>query len=229
MSKIRVVTATSLFDGHDASINIFRRLFQKQGFEVIHLGHNRSVVEVVETAIEEDAHAILVSSYQGGHNEYYTYIIDLLKEKKAEHIMVFGGGGGVILPTEIETLEKYGVARIYHADIGRQLGLHGIVDDIHQRISEKIDSLNITDNLKSINIASLNTKTVNDISKLITLLENFSDHQIVVDYKKQLKEKSESQNQSIVLGITGTGGSGKSSITDELVNRFIKVSPDIHF
>ena len=228
LKKIRVVTATSLFDGHDASINIFRRLFQKQGFEVIHLGHNRSVLEVVDTAIEEDANAILVSSYQGGHNEYYTYVIDLLKEKKAEHILVFGGGGGVILPTEIKKLEAYGVARIYHADIGRQLGIHGIVDEIQQQITKKVALKNEIDDLRFIDIDSLNTGSVKKISKLISFSENYGDNPAFIECKKHIKVKSESQKQSLVLGITGTGGSGKSSITDELVNRFIKVSPDIH-
>lgn len=227
MKKIRVVTATSLFDGHDASINIFRRLFQKKGFEVIHLGHNRSVKEIVETAIEEDANAILVSSYQGGHNEYYAYMIDLLKEKKAEDILVFGGGGGVILPAEIEKLEKYGVARIYHADVGRQIGIHGIVDEIQQKIIADHGAKNKIDDLKNIEINALNTNEIKNLATLISCSEDYADDAIFAEYRAQIKLKSNSQKQSVVIGITGTGGSGKSSICDELINRFIKVSPDI--
>src|SRR6056300_1402901 len=126
--KIRIVTAASLFDGHDAAINIMRRIIQATGVEVIHLGHDRSVEEVVNTAIQEDANAIAMTSYQGGHNEYFKYMYDLLKEKGAAHIKIFGGGGGTILPFEIEDLENYGIAKIYHPDDGRAMGLQGMIN-----------------------------------------------------------------------------------------------------
>lgn len=225
LNNIRVVTATSLFDGHDASISIFRRLLQKKGFEVIHLGHNRSVIEVVQTAIEEDANAILVSSYQGGHNEYYSYVIDLLKEKKAEHILVFGGGGGVILPAEIEQLETYGVARIYHADVGRQIGIHGIIDDIADKITQKKATINPVKQIEQINLSALSSEKPYEIAQLISGFENHSDSQSIAAIKETLK--AQDTKSATVLGITGTGGSGKSSVTDELINRFTKVSPDI--
>ncbi|MEL6485157.1 MAG: cobalamin B12-binding domain-containing protein, partial [Bacteroidota bacterium] len=129
-NKIRIVTAASLFDGHDAAINIMRRIIQATGVEVIHLGHDRSVAEVVDCAIQEDANAIAMTSYQGGHNEYFKYMFDLLKEKDAGHIKIFGGGGGVILPKEIETLMDYGITRIYSPDDGRKMGLQGMINDL---------------------------------------------------------------------------------------------------
>src|SRR5678815_5588734 len=128
--KIRIVTAASLFDGHDAAINIMRRILQSKGAEIIHLGHNRSVHEIVETAIEEDAHAIAITSYQGGHIEFFKYMKDLLEENGCGHIKIFGGGGGTILPTEIEELQQYGIARIYSPDDGRKLGLEGMIEDV---------------------------------------------------------------------------------------------------
>lgn len=131
--KIRIVTAASLFDGHDAAINIMRRIIQATGVEVIHLGHDRSVEEVVNCAIQEDAHAIAMTSYQGGHMEYFKYMFDLLKEKGAGHIKIFGGGGGTILPAEIEELHAYGIARIYHPDDGRAMGLQGMINDMVSR------------------------------------------------------------------------------------------------
>lgn len=131
--KVRIVTAASLFDGHDAAINIMRRIIQSTGVEVIHLGHDRSVEEVVNTAIQEDANAIAMTSYQGGHIEYFKYMCDLLKEKGAEHIKIFGGGGGVILPDEIKELQDYGVTRIYSPDDGRELGLQGMINDLVKR------------------------------------------------------------------------------------------------
>ena len=129
-NKIRIVTAASLFDGHDAAINIMRRIIQATGVEVIHLGHDRSVEEVVNTAIQEDANAIAMTSYQGGHNEYFKYMFDLLDEKGASQIKIFGGGGGVILPEEIKALEKYGITRIYSPDDGRKMGLQGMINDM---------------------------------------------------------------------------------------------------
>ena len=133
-TKIRIVTAASLFDGHDAAINIMRRILQSKGAEIIHLGHNRSVHEIVETAIEEDAHAIAITSYQGGHVEFFKYIKDLLDESGCGHIKVFGGGGGTILPTEIEELQQYGIARIYSPDDGRRMGLEGMIEDLISRL-----------------------------------------------------------------------------------------------
>lgn len=131
--KVRIVTAASLFDGHDASINIMRRIIQATGVEVIHLGHDRSVEEVVNTAIQEDVNAICLTSYQGGHNEYFKYMYDLLKEKGAEHIKIFGGGGGVILPSEIKELMDYGISRIYSPDDGREMGLQGMINDLVEK------------------------------------------------------------------------------------------------
>src|SRR6187431_1322861 len=129
-NKVRIVTAASLFDGHDAAINIMRRIIQSTGVEVIHLGHDRSVEEVVNTAIQEDANAIAMTSYQGGHNEYFKYMYDLLKERGCSHIKIFGGGGGTILPSEIDDLHKYGITRIYHPDDGRSMGLQGMINDV---------------------------------------------------------------------------------------------------
>src|ERR1700749_2322207 len=128
--KVRIVTAASLFDGHDAAINIMRRIIQSTGVEVIHLGHDRSVEEVVNTAVQEDVQAIAITSYQGGHNEYFKYMYDLLKERGCGHIKIFGGGGGTILPSEIEELHNYGITRIYHPDDGRALGLQGMINDV---------------------------------------------------------------------------------------------------
>ena len=143
-NKVRIVTAASLFDGHDAAINIMRRIIQATGVEVIHLGHDRSVEEVVNTAIQEDANAIAMTSYQGGHNEYFKYMYDLLKEKGAGHIKIFGGGGGVILPTEIAELEAYGITKIYSPDDGRALGLQGMINDLVKRSDYAVGDI-ITD------------------------------------------------------------------------------------
>jgi methylmalonyl-CoA mutase len=219
-----VLTAASRFDGHDVSINIFRRLLQEKGAEVIHLGHNRSVQEVVQSAIEEDVDAVLVSSYQGGHNEYFRYLVDLLKEKGADDILIFGGGGGVILPSEINALEEYGVERLYHAEDGRELGVHGIADDIISRIHRKRSNYNPVEKIKN-EIKKLTPQNKFLLGKILSAYESF----------KHISEFNELDNKvsalpdhaSIVLGITGTGGSGKSSLTDELVLRFLKTSPDI--
>ena len=167
--KVRIVTAASLFDGHDAAINIMRRIIQSTGVEVIHLGHDRSVEEVVNTAIQEDANAIAMTSYQGGHTEYFKYMYDLLKEKGAEHIKIFGGGGGVILPEEIKELQEYGITRIYAPDDGRELGLQGMINDLVKQSDYAIgDKLNgEVDNL-----ASKNDKS---IARVISSAENFPD------------------------------------------------------
>ncbi|MDX1470469.1 MAG: cobalamin-dependent protein, partial [Flavobacteriaceae bacterium] len=217
--KIRIVTAASLFDGHDAAINIMRRIIQSTGVEVIHLGHDRSVEEVVNTAIQEDANAIALTSYQGGHNEYFKYMYDLLQKKGAGHIKIFGGGGGVILPEEIKELMDYGITRIYSPDDGRQMGLQGMINDLVEK-SDTTDQLTLKENQK-IN-GELKEKDSQKIARLITIAENEHDKfekifsQINADDKKA---------QPLVLGITGTGGAGKSSLVDELVRRFLMDFP----
>ncbi|MDF1676118.1 MAG: methylmalonyl-CoA mutase family protein [Vicingaceae bacterium] len=209
-NKIRIVTAASLFDGHDAAINIMRRIIQATGVEVIHLGHDRSVDEVVNCAIEEDANAIAMTSYQGGHVEYFKYMYDLLKEKGCEHIKIFGGGGGTILPSEIEELEAYGICRIYHPDHGREMGLQGMINDMIQKCDNSTPALPKTDNLTN----SLKNKNIPTIARLISLAENRHE-----DFEKAFS--SVSLGTAPVLGITGTGGAGKSSLVDELVRRFL--------
>ena len=211
-NKVRIVTAASLFDGHDAAINIMRRIIQATGCEVIHLGHDRSVEEVVNCAIEEDANAIAMTSYQGGHNEYLRYMYDLLVEKGSSHIKIFAGGGGTILPSEIKALEKYGITRIYHPDNGREMGLQGMINDL----IKKSDFL-IGEKLKG-NISDIKDKNINAISRMISAAENCPN-----EHSKTLKEikRLASTSKSPVLGITGTGGAGKSSLVDELVRRFI--------
>ena len=213
-NKVRIVTAASLFDGHDAAINIMRRIIQSTGCEVIHLGHDRSVEEVVNCAIEEDANSIAMTSYQGGHIEYLKYMFDLLKEKNADHIKIFAGGGGTILPSEIKELEEYGITKIYHPDDGRKMGLQGMINDLVKQsdftLGEKIN----TDNL----IEKLSKKDTNTIARLITAVENYP--KIHVDTLSLIKEEAE-KSETPVLGITGTGGAGKSSLVDELVRRFI--------
>ena len=211
-NKIRIVTAASLFDGHDASINIMRRIIQATGVEVIHLGHDRSVEEVVNTAIQEDVQAIAMTSYQGGHNEYFKYMYDLLKEKGASHIKIFGGGGGVILPEEIKDLMDYGITRIYSPDDGRQMGLQGMINDLIMKsdfpIGQQLNG----------QVKKLESKNASAIARLISSAENFPE------VAKESLDKIHSQNKSTkipVLGITGTGGSGKSSLVDELVRRFL--------
>jgi len=222
--RIRVVTATAIFDGHDVSVNIFRRVLQARGLEVIHLGHSRSVDEVVQSAIEEDADAILVSSYQGGHNEYFKYIVDQLKKYHAENILVFGGGGGVILPSEIKDLQKYGIERLYHADDGKTLGIDGIAADLIDRIEKQRTERQTHKPGPKTDIFDVHPGNSRSIAKLISVMENGTESE-----KEQLRAKLTENDKgcSSVLGITGTGGSGKSSITDELVNRFLKVSQDV--
>ncbi|MFA5557380.1 MAG: methylmalonyl-CoA mutase family protein [Flavobacteriaceae bacterium] len=216
-NKVRIVTAASLFDGHDASINIMRRVIQATGCEVIHLGHDRSVEEVVNTAIQEDANAIAMTSYQGGHNEYFKYMYDLLKEKGAEHIKIFGGGGGVILPEEIKELEDYGITKIYAPDDGRAMGLQGMINDL----VEKSD-FPVGDKLSN-EIELLAEKNPKAIARLISSAENFPE------VSKEVFDKIHESNKDSkipVLGITGTGGAGKSSLVDELVRRFLIDFPE---
>ena len=211
-NKIRIVTAASLFDGHDAAINIMRRIIQATGVEVIHLGHDRSVEEVVNTAIQEDANAIAMTSYQGGHNEYFKYMLDLLHEKGASQIKIFGGGGGVILPEEIKALENYGITRIYSPDDGRKMGLQGMINDMIKQCDFP------TGNQLKSTIADLPKKNNADLANLISAAENFPDkHKELLETIK----KSASKSKIPVLGITGTGGSGKSSLVDELVRRYL--------
>ncbi|WP_111706712.1 methylmalonyl-CoA mutase family protein [Lutibacter citreus] len=211
-NKIRIVTAASLFDGHDASINVMRRIIQATGVEVIHLGHDRSVEEVVNCAIEEGANAIALTSYQGGHNEYFKYMYDLLKEKEASNIKVFGGGGGVILPEEIKELMDYGITRIYSPDDGREMGLQGMINDM----VEKSDFA--TGEFIDFNIEELANKNSHQIAKTISGAENFSEKHI--NFISEIRKRSK-QSKIPVLGITGTGGSGKSSTVDEIVRRFL--------
>jgi methylmalonyl-CoA mutase len=211
-NKIRIVTAASLFDGHDAAINVMRRIIQSTGVEVIHLGHDRSVQEVVDTAIQEDANAIAMTSYQGGHTEYFKYMKDLLKERGAAHIKIFGGGGGVILPEEIEELHAYGIDRIYSPDDGRELGLQGMINDLVER-SDFPTGKNLNGEIKEIS-----SKDAKAIATLISGAENFPEEsKAILDQVHQLADKVETP----VLGITGTGGAGKSSLVDELVRRFL--------
>ena len=229
MTNIRLITAAALFDGHDVSINIFRKLMQKRGAEVIHLGHNRSVKEIVTVAIQDDADAILVSSYQGGHNEFFKYMIDSLKKMGAENILVFGGGGGVILPSEIEALEKYGVEKIYHAVDGQKIGIDGIADDIINRVKKykKKNYSNDSTVVSDDEIKKNNVKNHFKIAKQITFFEDNIGNSETVKPVRKLFAKND-RKKSIVIGVTGTGGSGKSSLIDELINRVLKIIKDIH-
>jgi isobutyryl-CoA mutase len=220
---IRFVTASSLFDGHDASINIMRRILQASGAEVIHLGHNRSVEEVVNAAIQEDAQGIAISSYQGGHVEYFKYMYDLLKEKGAPNIRIYGGGGGVIIPREIKELHDYGIAWIFSPEDGRTMGLQGMIN----RMLEECDFPTVTADHAE-HIEKLPSGDVNAISKLITLAELHVDsNRETAAAAESLLEKVKTLTKEIpVVGITGTGGAGKSSLTDELIRRFINELPD---
>ncbi|MBO74491.1 MAG: methylmalonyl-CoA mutase [Flavobacteriales bacterium] len=215
--NVRIVTAASLFDGHDAAINIMRRIMQRSGCEVIHLGHDRSVDEVVNCAIQEDAQAIALTSYQGGHMEYFKYMKDLLDERGAGHIRIFGGGGGTILPAEIEELHAYGIERIYHPDDGRSMGLQGMINDLVKRSDfttiEGADSLSEEFN-------ALSRASSRAIARCITAAELDPD-----GFQKAFRATHSDIPQVPVLGITGTGGAGKSSMVDELVRRFLAAFP----
>lgn len=215
---IRIVTAASLFDGHDVAINIMRRILQSTGAEVIHLGHNRSVAEIVDCAIQEDAQGIALTSYQGGHNEYLKYMYDLLKERGA-NIKIYAGGGGTILPTEIKDLEEYGIDRVYSPDDGRSMGLQGMINDVIQGCDFSTLKSGVTDidNLLKESLDNLEPSNPKAIGKLITAAENYDE-----DYEKIQSTLLAKINREIpVLGITGTGGAGKSSLIDELVRRFL--------
>ncbi|MBS1612570.1 MAG: methylmalonyl-CoA mutase family protein, partial [Bacteroidetes bacterium] len=214
-TKVRIVTAASLFDGHDAAINIMRRIMQAKGAEVIHLGHNRSAQEIVEAAIQEDAHAIAITSYQGGHTEFFKYMFDLLKERGCGHIKIFGGGGGTILPTEIEDLHAYGITKIYSPDDGRHMGLEGMIQDVIDKAAavEQLKNKNLNGELNTLNPSDWKT-----IATAITLAEDGKFSTI----KDKLNTSPSGRTGGVpVLGITGTGGAGKSSVTDEIVRRFL--------
>ncbi|KPA09611.1 ArgK protein [Candidatus Magnetomorum sp. HK-1] len=224
-NNIRVVTATSLFDGHDASINIMRRILQDSGVEVIHLGHNRSVAEIVDAAIEEDVQGIAVSSYQGGHTEFFQYMVDLLKERGASSIRIFGGGGGVIVPDEIALLERYGVCKIYSPEDGASMGLQGMINDMIKRMDF---STTDTFQMESIDWSTLSPKNHSLIARLITYAEQHKDENDPVNktLRKLLSDHAPSPSPP-VIGLTGTGGAGKSSLVDELILRFLRDEKDV--
>ena len=214
-NNVRIVTAASLFDGHDAAINIMRRIMQSKGAEVIHLGHNRSVAEIVECAIEEDAQGIAITSYQGGHVEFFKYMKDLLNENGCGHIKIFGGGGGTILPSEIEELHKYGITRIYSPDDGRHMGLEGMIEDVVSSCDFPMNgNFPIKGELKLDEF-----RDIRKIARAITNVENGQKNSIELNLEKD-------SAQPPVLGITGTGGAGKSSVTDETVRRFLNTYSD---
>ncbi|MFC2111337.1 methylmalonyl-CoA mutase family protein, partial [Bacteroidota bacterium] len=211
-NHIRIVTAASLFDGHDAAINVMRRIIQSTGVEVIHLGHNRSVKEIVDCAVQEDVQAIALTSYQGGHLEYMKYMYDLLEEAGCGHIKIVGGGGGVILPEEIKELHAYGIDRIYSPDDGREMGLQGMINDV-----VKMSDFPTGKDIK-VEVEDLKKKDINSIARLISAAENFPES--VRDLLTKLSENG-IKKDSPVIGITGTGGSGKSSLVDEIVRRYL--------
>jgi len=212
VNHIRIVTAASLFDGHDAAINIMRRILQSSGAEVIHLGHNRSVQEVVDCAIQEDVQAIAITSYQGGHMEYFKYMFDLLKERQCGHIRIFGGGGGVILPHEIEELHAYGIARIYSPDDGRQMTLQGMINDLLIKCDFAVGKNENRD------MELIRRQDFREVAGLISAAENFPDQNLSL-FENIAAEAA--TKRIPVLGITGTGGAGKSSLVDEIVRRFL--------
>src|SRR5258705_1127411 len=228
-SKIRIVTAASLFDGHDAAINIMRRIMQSKGAEIIHLGHNRSVAEIVECAIEEDVQGIAVTSYQGGHIEFFKYMKDLLNENGSGHIKIFRGGGGTILPSEIEVLHAYGITKIYSPDDGRHMGLEGMIEDVIKQCGsslpaspEKEGEADTQDKANNNGKYALGEwRDIKTIAKAITLAENDEPYKYLLNGNSEQKALSEDKVSSMgedlegaVLGITGTGGAGKSSVPD---------------
>ncbi len=218
-TNVRIVTAASLFDGHDAAINIMRRILQSKGAEIIHLGHNRSALEIVETAIEEDAHGIAITSYQGGHVEFFKYIKDLLDQNGSGHIKIFGGGGGTILPAEIEELHAYGITRIYSPDDGREMGLEGMIENVIECCKAPVEkAIAATVGKNALDEA----KDIITIARAITAAENGGDYAAAI----KILKANNNNTQIGVLGITGTGGAGKSSVTDEIVRRFLNTYTD---
>ncbi|HZC87186.1 MAG TPA: cobalamin-dependent protein, partial [Steroidobacteraceae bacterium] len=215
---LRFVSAASLFDGHDAAINMIRRLLQARGAEVVHLGHNRSVADIVRAAIDEDADAIAVSSYQGGHNEYFTYMVDMLRERGYAHVRVVVGGGGTIAPHEIEALERYGVEKIYTPEDGRRLGLAGMIDDVFARIGAV--------RKPPYEFRPLNARDHGLIARTISVLEGADYEGSGGAQVEQIRRALARSRQRVpVIGITGTGGAGKSSLTDELLARVVRQFP----
>jgi len=240
-NKIRIVTAASLFDGHDAAINIMRRILQATGVEIIHLGHNRSVHEIVNCAIQEDVQAIAITSYQGGHIEFFKYMYDLLHERGVGHIKIFGGGGGTILPEEIKELHEYGICRLYHPDDGRAMGLQGMINDLLEKCDFPTGNLNIEKWQQSMKEAYGDSgdhperRILTDIkryisdralARLVSAVEN--SPKLVQPIMDAVHDKLKNLVVAPVLGITGTGGAGKSSLVDELVRRFLMDFPDKH-
>ncbi len=215
---VRFLTASSLFDGHDASINIMRRILQSSGAEVIHLGHNRSVEEIVRAAIQEDVQGVAISSYQGGHVEYFKYVIDLLRKHGASHIRVYGGGGGVIIPSEIKLLEDYGVAKIFSPDDGRRLGLQGMINCMLRECDVPPRAVQ-----QALDISHLSVDRMDEVSAWVTKAEEGATAGFTAETLEKLRLRA---HHAPVLGITGTGGAGKSSLTDELVRRFLDDFPD---
>ncbi|MFT3910015.1 MAG: methylmalonyl-CoA mutase family protein [Ferruginibacter sp.] len=216
--KVRIVTAAALFDGHDAAINIMRRILQSKGAEIIHLGHNRSVADIVECAIEEDVQGIAITSYQGGHVEFFKYMKDLLDENGCGHIKIFGGGGGTILPSEIEELHKHGITRIYSPDDGRKMGLEGMIEDVIRECDFPVNG-NFAIN------GELKLGEARDIRKIARSISNVENGNSAAN--AEIKIEAPSNKTTIpVLGITGTGGAGKSSVTDEIVRRFLNAYTD---
>ncbi|MHA1568344.1 MAG: cobalamin-dependent protein, partial [Alphaproteobacteria bacterium] len=216
-NKLRFVTAAALFDGHDAAINIMRRILQAQGAEVVHLGHNRSVDQIVEAAIEEDVHGIAVSSYQGGHVEFFKYMIDRLNELGAGHIKVFGGGGGTIVPEELRELHDYGVARLYSPYDGQVMGLAGMILDMFERADADLAAAPPAD------LAALDTVHTGVLARAISAVEAGT---LSAELTAEIESRA-AKSAAPVVGITGTGGAGKSSLTDELVQRFRLDRPDM--
>ncbi|MGH8273349.1 MAG: methylmalonyl-CoA mutase family protein, partial [Gammaproteobacteria bacterium] len=221
---LRFVTAASLFDGHDAAINVMRRIIQAQGVEVVHLGHNRSVEDVVRAALEEDADAIAISSYQGGHIEYFKYMVDMLKERGAEHIRIFGGGGGTITPEEIKELEDYGVERIYHPNDGMHMGLVEMIEDVVSRARAARGRGPGTRDPQE--LANVDVEDEISVGRMLSALEDrsFSEAELAM-LRKQWS--SGSRSAAPVVGLTGTGGAGKSSVVDELLLRFLHAFPEM--
>src|SRR5690606_10428322 len=236
-APLRFVTAASLFDGHDAAINIMRRLIQSQGVEVVHLGHNRSVEDVVRAALQEDADGIAVSSYQGGHIEYFKYMVDMLRERGAGHTRVFGGGGGTITPEEIRELQEYGVERIYPPNDGMQMGLVAMIEDLVRRTREAKEKAPAeaaggkgkgkkgSRGRTAEGSTPMDPKGEIALGRMLTALENEAiEESQLASLRKQWQLAG---GKTPVVGLTGTGGAGKSSVTDELMNRFLQHFPEM--